>query len=97
MHYVFLAKSTNKKNCKEKSFLRKNKSLYINVYVSAFNSSVLLSRRPCATLTALKTEGGRQPPEDCVRYALSAYHGGYFNATHTGLVAKQKHFTGHPT
>jgi len=29
MHYVFLAKSTNKKNCKEKSFSRKNKSLYI--------------------------------------------------------------------
>jgi len=31
---------------------------------------------PCATPTALKKEGGRQPPEDSVRYALSAYHGG---------------------
>jgi hypothetical protein len=30
----------------------------------------------------------RYPPEDFVRCALYAYHGGYFNATHPGLVAK---------
>jgi len=72
------------------------------VYTTSTNpctgcTRVSQSRCPCATPTALKTEGGRQPPEDCVRCALSAYHGGYFNATRIGLDTKKEQQTGHHT
>ena len=48
------------------------------VYTTSTNpctgcTCVSQSRCPCATPTALKKEGGRQPPEDYVRYALSAF------------------------
>jgi len=48
----------------------------------------------CATHTGLRRCGGRYPPEDCVRYALSTFPAAIFVESLTGFLVSLLHKEG---